>query len=121
MQQQEEQARRQWGELNRRMDALDVIDDSRRGAATVGVSDAAFTQWALAQVCARGRERERERGDLVGSHGRWKRPCLQTTPECDHVMPFHLSGYTFSQTVMRRAMRRRSTSRRRDWPRWNSA
>jgi hypothetical protein len=23
-------------------------------------------------------ERERERVDLVGSHGRWKRPCLQT-------------------------------------------
>jgi hypothetical protein len=62
VQQQEEQARRQWGELNRRMDALDVIDDSRRGAAAVGVSDAAFTQWALAQVCARGRERERGGG-----------------------------------------------------------
>ena len=24
------------------------------------------------------REREREREDLVDSHGRWKRPCLQT-------------------------------------------
>ena len=25
---------------------------------------------------------------LVGSHGRWKRPCLQTAPECDQAMPF---------------------------------
>jgi hypothetical protein len=25
--------------------------------------------------------------DLVDSHGRWKRPCLQTTPECDQLVP----------------------------------
>jgi hypothetical protein len=28
------------------------------------------------------------RVDLVGSHGRWKRPCLQTTPECDQEVPY---------------------------------
>jgi hypothetical protein len=50
VQQQEEQARRQWGELNRRMDALDSIEQARRGAAAAGVSDDAFMQWALAQV-----------------------------------------------------------------------
>jgi hypothetical protein len=27
------------------------------------------------------------RVNLVDSHGRWKRPCLQTTPECDQVVP----------------------------------
>ena len=35
------------------------------------------------QVCVWGEERERERVDLLGSHGRWKRPCIQTTPRCD--------------------------------------
>jgi hypothetical protein len=39
----------------------------------------------------RERERERERGrvrvDLVDSHGRWKRPCLQTIHACDQVAP----------------------------------
>lgn len=49
-QQQEEQARRQWGELNRRMDALDSIEEGRRSSAAAGVSDDAFMQWALAQV-----------------------------------------------------------------------
>ena len=32
---------------------------------------------------------KRERGELVGSHGRWKRARLQTT-RCDQVMPFQL-------------------------------
>lgn len=50
VQQQEEQARRQWGELNRRMDALHSIEQARRGASAAGVSDDAFMQWALAQV-----------------------------------------------------------------------
>jgi hypothetical protein len=31
-----------------------------------------------ARICLRAVVRERERGDLVDSHGRWKRPCLQT-------------------------------------------
>jgi hypothetical protein len=35
----------------------------------------------------REREREREREDLVGSHGRWKRPCLQPNPDGDQVVP----------------------------------
>jgi hypothetical protein len=27
----------------------------------------------------------------LGSHGRWKRPCLQTNPRCDQPMPFQLN------------------------------
>jgi fructose 1,6-bisphosphatase len=48
-------------------------------------------------------ERERERVDLVGSHGRWKRPCLQTA----HITPsqqsgrVHANGASFTLTPTR--------------------
>jgi hypothetical protein len=35
------------------------------------------------------RGRERERVDLVGLHGRWKRPCRHTHPRCGQVLPLN--------------------------------
>ena len=40
-------------------------------------------KYRFLQVREKERKRERERegeGDLVGSHGRWNGPCLETTP-----------------------------------------
>jgi hypothetical protein len=70
-----------------------AIDRFRVPLFGVPLSDGCLHTWCMAcsllqvrlaavrLVCNRAMcERERERVDLVGSHGRWKRPCLQTSP-----------------------------------------
>ena len=57
-----------------------------------GVTDVSqrYTRhWQVSSHASTERERERERSWWAHTGG-WKRPCLQTTPECDQVMPFQL-------------------------------
>jgi hypothetical protein len=57
----------------------DDTADAAAAAATVTQLTAEQSQVSLLSV------RERERVELVGSHGRWKRPCLSNSPH-DHMM-----------------------------------
>jgi hypothetical protein len=95
------------GTMDRACSAVPCLAGVRRTSVQVGSMDAAwFTPdelhdcTASAPVilyfhggayltcrCARvWRHREREREELVGSHGRWKRPFAFKQPTCDHMI-----------------------------------